>query len=119
MLPLPPLAYVECTYAVENDLTRFLDTGPIANRFVVDSADGAITSVNDVPNEQLDEVWQTFADWVDRNHPDDVERVFITGSTSRSSMPPRSSCGSSTSTSSSKTPLQDIASTDSTLQEET
>jgi hypothetical protein len=72
----PAMGDVECLYSVDNDLTRFLGTGPIANRFVVESADGAITSVNDVPNEQLDEVWQTFADWIADNHPEDVERMY-------------------------------------------
>jgi Tol biopolymer transport system component len=76
----PQLADVECPYSVDNDLTRSLGTGPIANSFVVDSADGGIASVNDVPNEQLDEVWLVFLDWVNRNHGDDAERMFMTGS---------------------------------------
>jgi hypothetical protein len=75
----PAKADAECTYSVENHLTQVLDTGPIANSFVVEVVYGAIDSVNDVPNEQLDEVWQTFADWVADNHPDDVERMFTEG----------------------------------------
>ncbi len=75
----PAMGDAECTYSVENDLTQALDTGPIANSFVVESADGAISAVNDVPNERLDEVWQTFADWVADNHPDDVEHMFTEG----------------------------------------
>jgi Tol biopolymer transport system component len=75
----PAMGDAECTYSVENDLTRFLDTGPIANSFVVEVADGAIDSVDDVPNEQLDEVWQTFADWMADNHPDDVESMYTEG----------------------------------------
>jgi hypothetical protein len=77
----PAMADVECTYTVENDVTRVLGTGPIANRFVVEVAEGAILSVNDMPNEELDELWQTFADWVAENHPDDVEQMFVAGST--------------------------------------
>jgi hypothetical protein len=73
----PAMSDVECSYTLENDLTQVLDTGPIANRFVVEVADGAIDSVNDVPNEQLDEIWQTFADWVADNHPADVEQMFV------------------------------------------
>ena len=48
----PAMGDVECPYSVDNDLTRFLGVGPIANRFVVEVAGGAITEVNDVPNEQ-------------------------------------------------------------------
>ena len=77
----PAMADVTCPYSVENELTRFLGVGPIANYFVVEVADGLISEVNDVPNEQFDQMWSTFADWVSENHPDDVERMFVADST--------------------------------------
>ncbi len=70
-----------CDYTVENDLSRFLGIGPIANRFVVTVEDGHITRVDEVPNEQLDEIWSTFADWVAREHADDVEQMFVADTT--------------------------------------
>jgi len=72
---------VTCDYSVENDLTRFLGVGPIANYFVVKVADGAISEVNDVPNDQLAQLWSSFAAWVADNHPDDVERMFVADTT--------------------------------------
>ena len=77
----PRMGDVECPYSVDNDLTRFLGVGSIPNRFVVTSTDGAISSVNDVPNEQLDEVWSTFAEWAAAMHPDDAERMFVADTT--------------------------------------
>ena len=70
-----------CDYTVENDLSRFLGVGPIANRFVVTVQDGQITRVDEVPNEQLDEIWSTFADWVAGEHADDVEQMFVADTT--------------------------------------
>ena len=72
----PTLGNIGCSYTFENDLTRFLGDGPLGGSFALDIADGEVTTATNRYNPRHDDNWQTFHQWVEDNHPDDIEQMY-------------------------------------------
>jgi hypothetical protein len=76
--PRYQVADVSCRYAYENDLTKTLETGPVAGVLELGIDDRGIEWVFDYRSfEASFDTWYRFSEWVSSNHPDDFERMYI------------------------------------------
>ena len=76
-------ANTSCAYHVENSWTRAMGLAPVQGGIAFEIWDGVMRWVpdfkvhqtdflDDAPNEQLVEVWETVTDWIRANHPTDL-----------------------------------------------
>jgi hypothetical protein len=71
---------VECTATASNAWSEALDVDPVTGTFVVQFSEDGITGVVDEGESFLNQwspmVFEVFAGWVERNHPEDAEVMF-------------------------------------------
>ena len=72
-----------CSYEFENDWTRALEHAPIAGEIQILISDGEITRLNSfLDTTQFGDVWESFLGWISANHPDDFDKMLVSGGTS-------------------------------------
>ena len=71
---------VECTATASNAWSEALDVDPVTGEFVVQFSEDGITRVVDkgesFSSQWIPTVFEVFAGWVERNHPNDAEVMF-------------------------------------------
>jgi hypothetical protein len=68
---------IQCDYAMQDDLLTALGRGPATGTLIVEITDGKISRLVDQLNfDTYVPTWDTFFDWLRRNHPDDIAVMF-------------------------------------------
>lgn len=73
-------SFFTCDYQLENDWTKALNQPPMTGRFRMEVADGSIVwLVEDFPFGEFETTWGMVIEWVQTEHPDDFEAMFLDG----------------------------------------
>jgi hypothetical protein len=74
------VSFFTCDYQMENDWIKALDQPPMTGRFRMEIADGRIVwLVEDFPFAEFETAWGMVIEWVQTEHPDDFETMFLNG----------------------------------------
>lgn len=70
--------FFSCDYLLENDWTRAIGQQPMSGRFRMEISDGRIVwLVEDFPFDDFENAWGAVIDWVQGNHPEDFNTMFL------------------------------------------
>ncbi len=71
-------AFFSCDYVLENDWTRAMGQQPMPGRFRMEVSDGRIVwLVEDFPFDDFEHAWGAVIAWVESNHPEDFDTMFL------------------------------------------
>ncbi len=75
-------AMARCSYQFENDWTRGLGHAPVTGEIQIVVSDGQIVSLTSyLDTAQFGDVWEGFLIWIEQNHPDDFDQMYVPGGT--------------------------------------